>query len=165
MSLIGGPQVIFLDEPTTGLDPEARKSMWQTIKMLAQGGTTIFLTTQYLDEADELADIIALLHEGKIVAQGTATELKKLVPGGVIKFTFSTVAQLENAAIILRKDFVVTKADNTTLTVAADGNVKQITELFIRLRDSKLEPASFSQQVPTLDDVFFKLTGKKEEKK
>ena len=165
MSLIGGPQVIFLDEPTTGLDPEARKSMWQTIKMLAQGGTTIFLTTQYLDEADELADIIALLHEGKIVAQGTATELKKLVPGGVIKFTFSTVAQLENAGIILRKDFVVTKADNTTLTVAADGNVKQITELFIRLRDSKLEPASFSQQVPTLDDVFFKLTGKKEEKK
>jgi len=165
MSLIGGPQVIFLDEPTTGLDPEARKSMWQTIKMLAQGGTTIFLTTQYLDEADELADIIALLHEGKIVAQGTATELKKLVPGGVIKFTFSSVAQLENAAIILQKDFVVTKADNTTLTVGADGNVKQITELFIRLRDSKLEPASFSQQEPTLDDVFFKLTGKKEEKK
>lgn len=165
MSLIGNPEVIFLDEPTTGLDPEARKSMWQTIKMLAQGGTTIFLTTQYLDEADELADIIALLHEGKIVAQGTATELKKLVPGAAITFTFGSVAELESAAVALQRGSVVTKSGDVTLIVATDGNVKQVAELFIRLRDAKLEPTGFSQQVPTLDDVFFKLTGKKEEKK
>jgi ABC-2 type transport system ATP-binding protein len=164
MSLIGSPPVIFLDEPTTGLDPEARKGMWQTIKMLAKGGTTIFLTTQYLDEADELADTIALLHEGKIVAQGTATELKKLVPGGMVKFTFSDTTELDSAASILRKDFETSKEDALTLTVATNGNTKQIAELFIRLRDAKLEPTNFSQQVPTLDDVFFKLTGKKEEK-
>jgi ABC-2 type transport system ATP-binding protein len=164
MSLIGNPPVIFLDEPTTGLDPEARKSMWQTIKTLSKGGTTIFLTTQYLDEADELADTIALLHEGKIVAQGTATELKRLVPGGMVKFTFSNPAELDNAVRILGKEFETSKENDLTLTVATNGNTKQIAELFIRLRDAKLEPINFSQQVPTLDDVFFKLTGKKEEK-
>ncbi len=164
MSLIGNPPVIFLDEPTTGLDPEARKSMWQTIKMLAEGGTTIFLTTQYLDEADELADMIALLHEGKIVAQGTATELKRLVPGGMVKFTFDNETQLNSAVSTLGKAFEVTKENGLTLTVATNGDTKQIADLFIRLRDAKLEPTNFSQQVPTLDDVFFKLTGKKEEK-
>ncbi|HSX42637.1 MAG TPA: ATP-binding cassette domain-containing protein [Candidatus Saccharimonadales bacterium] len=165
MSLIGNPPIIFFDEPTTGLDPEARKNMWQTIKMLAEGGTTIFLTTQYLDEADELADTIALLHEGKIVAQGTATELKKLVPGGVITFTFNDEAQLNNAASVLEKTFEVTKEGDLALAVATSGNTKQITELFIHLRDANLEPTSFSQQVPTLDDVFFKLTGNKKEEK
>jgi ABC-2 type transport system ATP-binding protein len=164
MSLIGNPPIIFLDEPTTGLDPEARKGMWQTIKVLAEGGTTIFLTTQYLDEADELADIIALLHEGKIVAQGTATELKKLVPGGIVKFTFDNESQLNNAVSILGKAFKVTKGDGLTLAVVTSDGTNQIADLFIRLRDAKLEPANFSQQVPTLDDVFFKLTGKKEEK-
>ncbi|HSW65664.1 MAG TPA: ATP-binding cassette domain-containing protein [Bacillota bacterium] len=163
MSLIGNPSIIFLDEPTTGLDPEARKSMWQTIKTLAEGGTTIFLTTQYLDEADELADSIALLHEGKIVAQGTATELKKLVPAGVVGFTFDTEAQLNHAADVLGKDFEVSRGKGLMLTVATGGSAKQIAELFIRLRDAKLEPANFSQQIPTLDDVFFKLTGNKKE--
>lgn len=165
MSLIGNPPVIFLDEPTTGLDPEARKSMWQTIKMLAEGGTTIFLTTQYLDEADELADIIALLHEGKIAAQGTAAELKKLVPGGLVKFTFDDEAQLNSAASVLEKYFEVTIGDGFTLSVVTSGNTKQIADLFIRLRDAKLEPINFSQQLPTLDDVFFKLTGTKKEEK
>ena len=165
MSLIGNPSIIFLDEPTTGLDPEARKSTWETIKMLAEGGTTIFLTTQYLDEADELADIIALLHEGKIVAQGTATELKKLVPGGIVKFAFDDEVQLNNAANVLGKAFGVTKGDSLSLIVATSGDTKQIAELFIRLRDAKLEPTNFSQQVPTLDDVFFKLTGNKKEEK
>ena len=83
MSLIGSPTVVFLDEPTTGFDPEARNEMWRTIRALAQGGTTVFLTTQHLDEADELADTIAVLHQGRIVASGTAGELKKLVPGGL----------------------------------------------------------------------------------
>ena len=163
MSLIGSPPVIFLDEPTTGLDPEARNDMWQTIRTLAQGGTTIFLTTQYLEEADELADSIALLHNGKIAAKGTAAELKKLVPGGLVKFTFYDEKQLKRAVTLLRKDYEVTQGNGLTLTVAAGDSPAQIAELFIRLRDAKLEPIDFSQQVPTLDDVFFKLTGNKKE--
>jgi ABC-2 type transport system ATP-binding protein len=165
MSLIGNPSIIFLDEPTTGLDPEARNNMWQTIRILAKSGTTVFLTTQYLEEADELADTIALLHHGKIIANGTATELKKLVPGGLVKFTFHDEKQLKTAITILKKDYGVTEEDNLTLTVAGDGSTAQIAELFIRLRDAKLDPADFSQQIPTLDDVFFKLTGNKKEKK
>lgn len=165
MSLIGNPAIIFLDEPTTGLDPEARNDMWQTIKALADSGTTVFLTTQYLEEADELADRIALLHNGKIVANGTATELKRLVPGGAIQFTFHDDKQLKTAVALLKKDYAITQEVGLTLGVAVGDNVAQITELFIRLRDAKLEPVNFSQQIPTLDDVFFKLTSNKKEAK
>jgi ABC-2 type transport system ATP-binding protein len=166
MSLIGSPSIIFLDEPTTGLDPEARNDMWQTIRTLAKNGTTVFLTTQYLEEADELADVIALLHHGKIVASGTASELKKLVPGGRVKFTFHDEKQFKTAVALLEKEYEVTKGDDLTLTVAAGSNTTaQIAGLFIRLRDAKLEPTDFSQQVPTLDDVFFKLTSSKKEGK
>jgi ABC-2 type transport system ATP-binding protein len=165
MSLIGNPPIIFLDEPTTGLDPEARNGMWRTIHTLAKGGTTIFLTTQYLEEADELADTIAVLHEGKIVASGTAAELKKLVPGGRIRLTFQNEAQLKAAVAALEKDYEVVVQDSLTLTVSGGENATKIAELFIRLHKAKLEPADFSQQVPTLDDVFFKLTGNKKEEK
>lgn len=162
MSLIGNAPIIFLDEPTTGLDPEARKDMWQTIKALSRNGTTVFLTTQYLEEADELADTIALLHHGKIVAIGTADELKKLVPGGLVKFTFNSEKQLKTAIGILGKNYEVTKDDNLTLTITA-GSTAQLAEIFVRLRDSQLEPTDFAQQEPTLDDVFFKLTSSKHE--
>jgi ABC-2 type transport system ATP-binding protein len=165
MSLIGNPAIIFLDEPTTGLDPEARKEMWQTIKALAETGTTVFLTTQYLDEADELADVIALLHNGKIVAKGTSKELKKLVPGGLVKFVFHDEAQLKMAIGVLEKGYKVIEEKDLTLTVEVGASVAQIAELFVRLRDAKLEPVDFSRQVPTLDDVFFKLTGNKKEEK
>jgi len=165
MSLIGSPAIIFLDEPTTGLDPEARNDMWQTIKALSESGTTVFLTTQYLEEADELADTIALLHQGKIVAKGTAAELKKLVPGSRVKFTFHDQEQLKTAIAVLGKDYKVTAGDDLTLTVIAGATATQIAELFIRLRDAKLEPSDFAQQVPTLDDVFFKLTSNKKEGK
>lgn len=164
MSLIGSPSVIFLDEPTTGLDPEARSNMWQTIRELNKRGMTIFLTTQYLDEADVLADTIAVLHEGKIVATGTAKELKKLVPGGLVNITFTNEKQVARAATALGADYDVTSQDGLMLTVSGADSAAKIAELFIRLRDAKLEPADFSQQVPTLDDVFFKLTGNKEEK-
>lgn len=165
MSLIGSPSIIFLDEPTNGLDPEARNDMWQTIRTLAKNGTTVFLTTQYLEEADELADAIAVLHHGKIIAKGTANELKKLVPGGLVKFTFHDEKQLKTAVTLLEKDYEVTKGDDLTLTVRAGGSTAQIAGVFIRLRDAKLEPTDFSQQVPTLDDVFFKLTSNKKEEK
>ena len=165
MSLIGSPSIIFLDEPTNGLDPEARNDMWQTIRTLAKNGTTVFLTTQYLEEADELADTIAVLHHGKIIAKGTANELKKLVPGGLVKFTFHDENQLKTAISVLKNDYEITERDDLTLTVANGGGTSQIAELFIRLRDAKLEPTDFSQQIPTLDDVFFKLTSNKEEEK
>lgn len=86
LSLVGNPQIIFLDEPTTGLDPEARIEVWKTVKELAEGGTTIFLTTQYLDEAEQLADRIAILHEGRIIAGGTLSELKKLFPQAKVEY-------------------------------------------------------------------------------
>jgi ABC-2 type transport system ATP-binding protein len=165
MSLIGNPSIIFLDEPTTGLDPEARNEMWRTIKALAQGGTTVFLTTQYLDEADELAGTIALLDKGKIVASGTAAELKKLVPSGLITFTFPNEKQLETANRLLQKGYKPIKGENLTLTVAAGDSTAHIAELFIQLRDARIEPTDFSQKVPTLDDVFFKLTSSKKEEK
>lgn len=165
MSLIDSPSVIFLDEPTTGLDPEARNDMWQTIRALSKSGTTVFLTTQYLEEADELADIIALLHNGKIVAKGTAAELKKLVPTGRIRFTFHNEDDLQAAIAMLEKEYEIIKGNDLTLTITTGDSVAQITELFIRFRDAKLEPSDFSQQMPTLDDVFFKLTSNKEEDK
>ncbi|MFZ1062010.1 MAG: ATP-binding cassette domain-containing protein [Acidimicrobiales bacterium] len=165
MSLIGNPSIIFLDEPTNGLDPEARNDMWQTVRTLANSGTTVFLTTQYLEEADELADTIAVLHHGKIIANGTADELKKLVPSGLVKFTFHDEKQFSTAISALEHDFSITERHDLTLTVATGGSATKIAEVFIRLRDAKLEPSDFSQQIPTLDDVFFKLTSNKTEEK
>ncbi len=163
MSLIGSPSIIFLDEPTNGLDPEARNDMWLTIRTLAENGTTVFLTTQYLDEADELADTIAVLHQGTIIAKGTANELKELVPSGLVKFAFHDDKQLARAIGVLEDGFEITERDDLTLTVATGGSASKIAEVFIRLRDANLEPTDFSQQLPTLDDVFFKLTSKVEE--
>lgn len=166
MSLIGNPPIIFLDEPTTGLDPQARNDMWRTIKSLASSGTTIFLTTQYLEEADELADMIALLHKGTIVASGTARELKKLVPSGLVEFTFHDEKQLQTASTLLQKRYTVErKADSLILTVATGDGTSQLAELFIMLRDAHIEPAEFAQKTPTLDDVFFKIIGDKKEEK
>lgn len=159
MSLIGASPIIFLDEPTTGLDPEARHEMWHTIKTLAHSGTTIFLTTQYLEEADELADTIALLHKGTIVASGTASELKKLVPSGLVELTFQSEEQVTAATSALEKHYNVTKSGDLTLTVVVGEHVAELAELFIHLRDAQIEPADFSQRIPTLDDVFFKLTS------
>lgn len=164
MSLIGNPPLIFLDEPTTGLDPEARKNMWQAIRELNKNGTTIFLTTQYLDEADELADTIAVLHQGKIVANGTSRELKKLIPGGLVNLTFGTQKELAAAAAALKKDYEIIKQEGLALTLNMGGDTAKIARLFVRLHEAKLEPTDFSQQVPTLDDVFFALTSNKEDK-
>ena len=158
MSLVGSPKIIFLDEPTTGLDPEARNEMWRTIRKLANSGTTILLTTQYLDEADELADRIAVLDGGKIVANGTASELKKLVPAGVVEMTFADDVVAQKAANALTE--FAPKQDGLKLTVTGDGSVKGLANLFRKMEAAGCEPTEFSQKQPTLDDVFFKLTGK-----
>ena len=164
MSLIGSPAVIFLDEPTTGFDPEARNEMWRTIRELAAGGTTVFLTTQYLDEADELADDIAVLHQGRIVASGTAGELKKLVPGGLIELTFHDEETRDAAARGLGESYVCTAGEGATLTITTDGTVAEVASVFVVLRDARIEPTEFSQKVATLDDVFLKIIGSSREK-
>jgi len=162
MSLIGTPSVIFLDEPTTGLDPEARNDMWQTIRTLAGTGTTVFLTTQYLEEADELADQIVILHEGKIAALGTATELKKVVPGSEIVLTFHTAEALEHAQSAIKTMNAVSHTGDFTLTITTDGSATRLADVFTSLRDSGVELADFSQKVPSLDDVFMKIIGEQE---
>ncbi len=159
MSLIGSPAVIFLDEPTTGFDPEARIEMWRTIRALAQGGTTVFLTTQHLDEADELADTIAVLHQGRIVASGTAGELKKLAPGGLIELTFHDEETRDAAAGVLGDSYTHTTGEGATLTITTDGSVAEVASIFVELRDAHIEPTEFSQKVATLDDVFLKITS------
>lgn len=163
MSLIGNPPVLFLDEPTTGLDPQSRNMMWETIKSLARAGTTIFLTTQYLEEADRLADTIAILSQGRIVALGTAQDLKRTLPPGRIELVFHDEEQLEAAAGLLEQDNKVRDYDARTLIVSTDGSVGQVAYLFHQLEAAGIEVAEFFQKTATLDDVFLQIVGKSSE--
>jgi ABC-2 type transport system ATP-binding protein len=158
MSLIGEPRILFLDEPTTGLDPRSRRTMWRVVRDLAAGGVTILLTTQYLDEADELADRIALLERGRVVADGTPAELKRLVPGGHISLEFASAAGLDAAASALRA--TVQDPDSLTLQVPSDGSVASLKALLDRFDDSSISVERLSIHTPDLDDVFFALTGR-----
>ncbi|MEV0714485.1 ATP-binding cassette domain-containing protein [Asanoa sp. NPDC050611] len=158
MTLVGEPRVIFLDEPTTGLDPRSRQTMWETIRGLVAGGVTIFLTTQYLDEADELADRIAVLDGGKVVAAGTAEELKRGLPGGHVRLRFADAARLQAAAQAL--DDTTRDDEALTLQVPSDGGVPALRLLLDRLERADIEVAELSVHTPDLDDVFFALTGR-----
>jgi ABC-2 type transport system ATP-binding protein len=157
MTLVGDPRVIFLDEPTTGLDPRSRQTMWQIVRDLAADGITILLTTQQLEEADELADRIALLDHGRIVAEGTADQLKRRIPGGHIELRFAEQGELESASRLLaatsRND------DALTLQVPGDGNVPALRSLLNQLDSAAIEVEGLSIHTPDLDDVFFALTG------
>ncbi|HVB61586.1 MAG TPA: ATP-binding cassette domain-containing protein [Ktedonobacteraceae bacterium] len=156
MTLVGNPRIIFLDEPTTGLDPRSRHTMWQIIRDLVARGVTILLTTQYLDEADELADRIAVLDQGKLVAQGTPDELKRLIPGGHIRLQFADASGFESVARTLGEG---ARNDNElTLQVPTDGSVRSIKALLDRLDDQSIVVNEFSIHTPDLDDVFFALT-------
>ncbi|MEU0543339.1 ATP-binding cassette domain-containing protein [Nocardia sp. NPDC005978] len=157
MTLVGGPSVIFLDEPTVGLDPRSRRAMWDIIRELVRGGVTIFLTTQYLEEADQLADRIAVLHRGRLVAEGTADQLKRLVPGGYIRLDFTDRDQLTGAAQVLGNTAQVN--GELTLAVPSDGGVRSVREVIDRLDAARIEPAGLSVHTPDLDDVFLALTG------
>ena len=156
MSLVGDTPIIFFDEPTTGLDPKGRTDMWLTIRQLVENGTTVFLTTQYLEEADRLADEIAILHGGTIVASGTPDELKAMVPTGLVELQFGEEAQLSAALRALGEQHEVDRVDSK-LVVATTGSVAEMADMFIRLKNGGIEPTGFSRQLPTLDDVFFKL--------
>jgi ABC-2 type transport system ATP-binding protein len=157
MTLIGDPRIIFLDEPTTGLDPRSRRMMWQTIRELVSGGVTIFLTTQQLDEADELADQIALLDQGKVVAAGSPQELKRSIPGAHVRLRFTGIAGLDAAAQALGGAF--RHEDTLTLEVPGDGGATAVRALLNRLGDTADEVDEVSVHTPDLDDVFFALTG------
>jgi ABC-2 type transport system ATP-binding protein len=157
MTLVGNPRLIFLDEPTTGLDPRSRQTMWQIVRDLAAGGITILLTTQQLEEADELADRIALLDHGRIVAEGTADELKRRIPGGHIELRFAAPSELESAGRLL----AVTSRDEDALTlqVPGDGNGPALRALLNQLDSASIKVEGLSIHTPDLDDVFFALTG------
>jgi len=158
MTLVGTPKVIFLDEPTTGLDPRSRRVMWDIIRWLVAQGTTILLTTQYLDEADQLAHRVAVLDGGRIVAEGTPAELKTRIPGGHIELTFADRAGLDAAALVL--DPAGRDDDALTLQLAGDGRVGTLRTLLRRLDDASIEVEALAVHTPDLDDVFFALTGK-----
>jgi ABC-2 type transport system ATP-binding protein len=157
MTLVGDPRVIFLDEPTAGLDPRSRRGMWDIVRELVAGGATVLLTTQYLEEADQLADRIAVLDEGRIVAEGTPEELKRLVPGGSIRLQFADAVGLARAATAL--DATDRDEDALTLQVPSDGGVRSLRALLDRLDAEAIEVAELSVQTPELDDVFLALTG------
>ena len=162
MSLVGEAPIIFFDEPTTGLDPQSRNDMWLTIRDLAGKGTTIFLTTQYLEEADRLADQIAILHGGRVVADGTPEELKAMVPAGLVELDFIDEADLAAAQRALGDGYELSQVDSK-LVVAGSGSVADMADMFIRLNNAGLEPTGFNAKAPTLDDVFFKILGEDKE--
>ncbi len=163
MSLLGDPKVLFLDEPTTGLDPRSRRAMWQLIRELVAGGVTVLLTTQYLDEADHLADRIALLDRGRIVADGTPEQLKRLVPGGHVLLRFAGARGLASAAALV--DDGIRDEEALTLQVPSDGSMRSLKALLDRLDDESIEVAELTVHTPDLDDVFLALTGRPTELK
>jgi ABC-2 type transport system ATP-binding protein len=165
MTLVGDPRVIFLDEPTTGLDPRSRRIMWEIIRDLVANGVTIFLTTQYLDEADELADRIAVLDNGRLVAQGTPDELKRQLPGGHLRLGFADPGGLLRAATVLSVPAPSIKDDEETYTlyVPTDGTVTSLQAVLDRLTSAAVKVDTLTMHTPDLDDVFLSLTGHRTE--
>ncbi|MFJ7423915.1 ATP-binding cassette domain-containing protein [Streptomyces uncialis] len=170
MTLVGSPRIIFLDEPTTGLDPRSRHNMWGIIRGLVSDGVTVLLTTQYLDEADELADRIAVLTDGRIAAEGTAEELKRLIPGGHIRLRFNDPAAYRSAADALR-EVTLPRARGSarpggvpddaalSLSIPSDGSQRELRSVLDRLDSAGIEADELTVHTPDLDDVFFALTG------
>ena len=157
MTLVGNPRIIFLDEPTTGLDPRSRRTMWEIVRELVADGTTIFLTTQYLEEADQLANRIAVLDQGRLVAQGTPEELKRLVPGTHVRLRFADLSDLNAAARVLAGS--TRDEAELTLRVPSDGRSKSLRDMLDRLDEHTIDAEEFSVHTPDLDDVFLALTG------
>jgi ABC-2 type transport system ATP-binding protein len=157
MTLIGDPRLIFLDEPTAGLDPRTRRMMWDTIRSLVADGVTIFLTTQYLEEADHLAERIALLDHGKLVAEGTPDELKRLIPGGHLRLQFGDPADLAAAAGVFAES--IRDEDRLALQIPSDGGVHSLRAVLDRLDAESINAEALTVHTPDLDDVFLALTG------
>jgi len=158
MTLIGAPRVIFLDEPTTGLDPRSRRELWRIIRELVADGVTVFLTTQYLEEADQLADQVAVLDQGRIVAHGSPAELKRRVPGGHISLRFADPEALDRASGCL--DVSARDGETFSIQVPSDGGVRALRSVLDRLDAVGVEAEELSVHMPDLDDVFLALTGR-----
>ncbi|MBC1458674.1 ABC transporter ATP-binding protein [Listeria newyorkensis] len=163
MSLVGNPEVIFLDEPTTGLDPQSRLAMWKIIRELASNGTTVFLTTQYLDEAEQLANQIAILNDGKIVANGTVAELKRMLPNGHLELRFAEEAEVTAAHAALADFEPTLNVDEQLVTVTIDGSTAQLMAILGKLEAANVAVLEFSQKSPTLEDVFLTIIDRKGE--
>jgi ABC-2 type transport system ATP-binding protein len=167
MTLVGEPRVIFLDESTAGLDPRSRRELWAIVRELVADGVTIFLTTQYLEEADQLAGLIGVLDGGRIVAEGTAAELKRLVPGGHITVHFAGPAALTAAAVALaatglvneERATVAVDGDALTAQLPSDGSIGSLRSVLDRLDAAGIAVEDLSVHTPDLDDVFLALTG------
>jgi ABC-2 type transport system ATP-binding protein len=158
MTLVGDPRVIFLDEPTAGLDPRTRRTLWEAIRRLVATGVTIFLTTQYLEEADHLADRIALLDHGRLVAEGTSDELKRLIPGGHIRLQFADSADLDTAARAFADS--TRDDDGLALQIPSDGGVQSLRAVLDHLDAASVDADALTLRTPDLDDVFLALTGR-----
>lgn len=160
VSLIAAPPIIFLDEPTTGLDPRSRLSMWNIIRSLMDKGTTILLTTQYLEEADQLADKIVVIDGGKVIAEGTAKELKSKVGKDRLELTLKDAKSMQAARDVLGRLVVdVNDKENTVTTIISDTN-KDVRKILDMLAEASVTVQSLNVHKPTLDDVFLSLTGK-----
>ena len=164
VSLIAVPPVIFLDEPTTGLDPRSRIAMWEIIENLKKKGSTILLTTQYLEEADQLADRIVVIDGGKVIAEGTAKELKAKVGKDRLELTFETSTEYKKAVALINNDFDHNGDDFTIVTTINDTN-KDVSKILNELTDANIKISAMAVHKPTLDDVFLALTGKTKEEK
>lgn len=157
MSLMGNPRIIFLDEPTTGLDPKSRNTMWKMIKHLSGTGVTIFLTTQYLDEAEALAERIAILDKGNIIAQGTNDEIKSIIPSNVLELYFKTAEETDKAEELLNKFNITKHTDNNYLKIETHEKTVQIIEILNVLKNAKIELVNFEKKKASLEDVFLKV--------
>jgi ABC-2 type transport system ATP-binding protein len=159
MSLIASPPIIFLDEPTTGLDPKSRLTMWEMVKKLVESGTTILLTTQYMEEADQLADEIVVIDGGKVIAEGTPDELKAQVGSDRLEIMISKKSSFEKAKNAIDSESLQADADRRVLSIAAKGGVKDLKQVLQKLEAAEVEVESVELRRPTLDDVFLTLTG------
>lgn len=159
LSLIASPPILFLDEPTTGLDPRSRIVVWNTVKQLAKEGTTILLTTQYLEEADQLADHIAVVDGGTIIAEGTADELKRSVGSERLELSFASMEHAKKAAQLLKRDGLTSDKDRAALSLPITNGVHELQDVLDQLKKATITIESLSLHKPTLDDVFLQVTG------
>jgi ABC-2 type transport system ATP-binding protein len=159
-SLVGRPRILFLDEPTTGLDPRSRLDLWSVIRDLVSDGTTLLLTTQYLEEADVLADRIAVIDQGKVIAEGTSDDLKSRIGGQFVDVRVADPSRTSDAASALGFSDITIDADTGRITVPVSSDASgMLTTAVRRLDDASVEIADLALRRPTLDDVFLSLTG------
>jgi len=165
VSLIPTPPVIFLDEPTTGLDPRSRLAMWNVIKKLVEADVTILLTTQYLEEADQLADKIAVIDNGKVIAEGTSDELKSKVGNERLELVIKDSENFARAVSVLANYKFIKNDEERTINITIDSGVQEIAKILSLIEQNSVQIESLSLHKPTLDDVFLQLTGHEAEDK